>query len=223
MSCVCFGAICPFICALNHHILSTRAAQEENIYRNTTKILPSNAIHLHCISSKSKIYMCPCCNWSGCDISLLDRHLFAADPDGSLCLSLAMRGPVVSICTLTPTHAHIHTNTHTHTQLSQPETSKLCKFLLWWCAGCGPLSRSHTHKLFSGVRYRWGKAFCVCVCCMWIVLNWKEFTDNSAWTLHRHGQCCMWRISISSSGTGTNPQFVCSAITWQQSCHWYDL
>lgn len=141
------------------------------------------------------------------------------------CLSLAMRGPVVSICTLTPTHAHIHTNTHTHTQLSQPETSKLCKFLLWWCAGCGPLSRSHTHKLFSGFRYRWGKAFCVCVCCMWIVLNWKEFTDNSAWTLHRHGQCCgsMWRISISSSGTGTNPQFVCSAITWQQSCHWYDL
>lgn len=156
--------------------------------------------------------MSSCCNLSDCDVQMLNCCLFATNPEGSHSSSY-----LVSVQWYLCTHAAY--------TVTQPSTEKKIHqkpgtFLLWWCAECGPLS--HSHSVFRGQVQDFERLF---LCCTWIVLNWRESTDNNGRKLLRHGQCCgsMRRISISPIGTVTYPYYVRIAITWQQSCHWYDL
>lgn len=158
--------------------------------------------------------MSSCCNLSDCDVQMLDCCLFASNPEGSLSSSY-----LVSVQWYRRTHA-----AHTVTQPATEKKKNIKSRVHFYFDDVLNVGHYHTHtQVFSRVRYKTLKGFFLC--CTWIVLNWRESTDNNGWKLHRHGQCCgsMWRIPISPIGTITYPYYVRSAITWQQSCHWYDL
>lgn len=138
--------------------------------------------------------MCPCCNLLGCDQwlelpSLCCRPWWFFLMVLSFSLSLICHAWACCLHLYIDTRKHMppppHSPSHTHKVVLGNKNFKAAYgSALMMCRMWAIITL--THKLFSGFRYKMP----LCVCCMWVVLNRKEFKHNYGWMLHRHCQCC---------------------------------